>query len=221
MSLSEEEMKQLKKLLSKLDPEQAKKVGISPTLVETLNVPDIPQFWWNPNLQAFKMLLKKVEEKGETSDADLVRYLQSLNLASDTATTDNYGYTYTEAGIFINNDGKVSLSEIGKQIAKLCNAEPTLTTLEIVLFRGLQQQSAGYTYLDIVGRNPGIFREDLMKELEKIYGGNGRYYAGYYTRIFKQLRLVKRTSEHGKARYWLTVHEAWGEKNPDIPEDEE
>jgi hypothetical protein len=57
--------------------------------------------------------------------------------------------------------------------------------------------------------------------MENVYGGNGRYYAGYYTRVFKQLKLVRKTNEHGKARYWLTVGEAWGGKPPDILGNEE
>ncbi len=32
---------------------------------------------------------------------------------------------------------------------------------------------------------------------------------------------AKRTTEHGKARYWLTVGEAWGGKPPDTLENED
>jgi len=58
--------------------------------------------------------------------------------------------------------------------------------------------------------------------MQEVYSaGNSRYYVRYYTRIFKQLKLVKRTTEGGKARYWLTVSEAWELTPPDVPDDEE
>ena len=222
MSLNEQEIQQLKKLLSKLSPVQAQQVGVDPTIVENLKMPEVPSFQWNSNLVAFKAILRKLLKENALSETNLVKYLQSQGLVTESATVDNYGYVYPETGIFAMAKGMVTLTEVGKQIAELCTDSRELTPFEVVVFRGLQQQSAGYTYLSIIGSNPGIFREDLIKKMQGTYKpGNSRYYVGYYTRIFKQLKLVKRTTENGKARYWLTVPEAWELTPPDVPEDEE
>ena len=222
MSLNEQEIQQLKKLLSKLSPVQAQQVGVDPTIVENLKMPEVPSFQWNSNLVAFKTILRKLLKENVLSETNLVKYLQSQGLVTDSATVDNYGYVYSETGIFAIANGMATLTEVGKQIAELCTDSRELTSLEVVIFRGLQQQSAGYTYLSIIGSNPGIFREDLIKKMQDVYKpGNSRYYVGYYTRIFKQLKIVKRTTENGKARYWLTVPEAWELTPPDVPEDEE
>jgi hypothetical protein len=155
MSLNNEEMQQLKKLLNKLSPNQAQQVGLDPVWAElkhTLKVPEVPAFQWNSNLEAFKSILRKLLKEGAQTEASIVKYLQSQGLVTGSATVDNYGYVYVETGLFTLVNDKIILTDIGKRIAELCTDAPELTTLELVLFRGLQQQSAGYTYLSIVGR---------------------------------------------------------------------
>jgi hypothetical protein len=209
MSLTEDEREQLRRLLSKVPPQERKSL---------LTREEVPRFWWNSNLMAFKAVLKKVESSGEIPDEDLVKFLQSKGLLKESATTKNYGYTYNETGIFVVDDsGKVSLTVIGEELAKLFDNGTELRPIEVVVCRGLQQQAAGYAYLNIVGTNPGIHREELRQRMEELYGGTGRYYTGYYTRIFKQLKLIRRTTDQGKAKYWLTVPQAW---SGSVPEDE-
>lgn len=218
MSLTEEEKEQLEKLVGKMDSGEAKRFGLK-LATRTLNVPQIPAFHWNSNLKAFKAAMKITEKASRISDEDILKGLKSRGLVSPTARVDNYGYTYNETGIFIEDEGMVSLTEIGTQIAKLFNDEENLNIVETIICRGLQQQSAGYTYLSILAEKPGIFRQDVVAKMMSIFGRQGKYYAGYYTNIFSQLGLIEKSSEDGKARYWLTVPRAWSGKPPESPID--
>ncbi len=126
---------------------------------------------------------------------------------------------YNETGIFNVNakENKTSLTSVGKELAALFNDDhENLTNIEKLLCRGLQQQSAGYTYLHIVGQNPRILREELQKKLVELYGGKGRYYTGYYTRLFSQLELLLKKRKGRKMMYYLAVPEAWWQEPPDL-----
>jgi hypothetical protein len=148
-----------------------------------------------------------------TEAARLQCFGQDLSLADENARA----FIHVEAG------DKIALTEFGMELAKLCTAKPELSTVEVVLFRGLQQQSAGYTFLSVIGRTgkKGILREALLKQMEEVYGrGNGDYFTGYYITIYTQLKLIMKTTEDGKARFRLTVPEAWLTKPPSDSIDE-
>ena len=100
MILNEQEIQKLKRLLSKLSPGQAQQVGVDPTIVENLKMPEVPSFQWNSNLVAFKAILRKLLKENALSETNLVKYLQSQGLVTESATVVNYGYVYPETGIF-------------------------------------------------------------------------------------------------------------------------
>jgi hypothetical protein len=198
--LSEEEKKKLKELLAKAQPEELKVL-----MEEDM----IPRFEWNSNLTAFKILIRKVLKEPGIKDEKLVEYLKGRNKLTSKAKVDNYGYVFEETGLFRTTNGKVYLTEIGRKIAKEFNDDEDFTTFEIVVMRGLQVQGAGFTVLNIINMTRGILREDLMAKMEDLYGGKGRYFTGYFVRVFKQLKLIEKTTENGKAKYIPKFPVAW------------
>ena len=61
-----------------------------------------------------------------------------------------------------------------------------------------------------------MIREDLQERLVELYGGKGRYYTGYYTRIFDQLDLIRKKRKGRKMSYYLNVPEAWWQGTPEV-----
>ena len=155
---------------------------------------------------------------------ELKNHLRQLGYIQDESDKINYGIVYENTGIFIiDQDTKnASLTSVGKELAALFNEDHSeFTPLEMLILRGLQQQVAGYAYLNIVGQNPGISREELKSRLVELYGGKGRYYTGYYIRLFSQIGLIAKKREGRQMTYYLTVPESWTGEAPQIEEDEE
>jgi hypothetical protein len=199
--LSVEERQRLKELLAKAEPEELK------VLMEEEK---IPRFEWNSNLIAFKQVLRKVLHEPGIKDENLVKYLISRGLLTSNAKVDNYGYVFTETNLFrIENKNKIHLTEIGKTIAELFNDDEDFTTLETVIMRGLQVQGAGFTVLHLITMTGGIFREDLTNQMKGFYGGKGTYFAGYFVRLYKQLNLIEKITENGRAKYIPKYPVAW------------
>ena len=212
--LSEEEREKLKELLAKAEPEEIK------VLMEEEK---IPRFEWNSNLITFKQVLRKVLHEPGIKDENLVKYLIGRGLLTSNAKVENYGYVYTETNLFrIENKNKIHLTEIGKTIAGLFNDDEDFTTLETVIMRGLQVQGAGFTVLHLITMTKGIFREDLMNQMKGLYGGKGRYFAGYFVGVYKKLNLIEKITENGKAKYIPKYPVAWSNNRvPSTSEDDE
>lgn len=198
--LTEDERKKLKELLAKTGPEELRVL-----MKEDI----IPRFEWNSSLKTFKILLRKVLQEPGIKDEKLVEYLKGRNLLTSKAKVNNYGYVFEETGLFRTSNSNVYLTEIGKTIAESFNDDEDFTTFEILIMRGLQVQGAGFTVLNLINMTRGILREDLMAKMEELYGGKGRYFAGYFVRVFKQLRLIEKTNENGKAKYVPKFPVAW------------
>jgi hypothetical protein len=94
-------------------------------------------------------------------------------------------------------------------------------TIDRMMHFFIARAAAGYAYLNIVGQNPGISREELKSRLVELYGGKGRYYTGYYIRLFSQIGLIAKKREGRQMTYYLTVPESWTGEAPQIEEDEE
>jgi hypothetical protein len=198
--LTNEERKKLRELLAKTEPKELKAL-----MGENI----IPRFEWNSNLTAFKILLRKILKEPGIKDEDLVDYLKGRNLITNKAKVNNYGYVFEETGLFEINKNKIYLTEIGKTIAEKFNDNEDLTVFEILIMRGLQVQGAGFTVLNLVNMTRGILREELTKKMEELYGGKGKYFVGYFIRVFKQLKLIEKTNENGKAKYIPKFPVAW------------
>ncbi|WMT54115.1 hypothetical protein [Ferroplasma acidiphilum] len=215
-NLTEEEKQKLRELLAKTEPEELRNL---------MEEEKIPRFEWNSNLIAFKQVMRKVLQEPGIKDERLVKYLIDRGLLTKNANVDNYGYVYTETNLFrIENKNKIYLTNIGKTIAELFNDEEDLTILEIVIMRGLQVQGAGFTMLHLITMrgDTGVFREDLENKMKEYYGGKGTYFLGYYVRVFKQLNLIEKITENGKAKYIPKFPVAWSNnKVPSKPDDED
>jgi len=212
--LSEEEKQKLRELLAKAEPEELRNL---------MEEEKIPRFEWISNLITFKQVMRKVLHEPGIKDEVLVKYLIDRGLLTKNANVDNYGYVYTETNLFrIENKNKIYLTNIGKTIAELFNDEEDLTTLEIVIMRGLQVQGAGFTMLHLITVSGGIFREDLINKMKKYYGGKGKYFSDYFVGVFKQLNLIEKITENGKAKYIPKFPVAWSNnKVPSRPDDED
>lgn len=198
--LTEDERKKLKELLAKTEPEELKDLMEEDTL---------PRFEWNSNLTAFKLLMRKVLQEPGIKDEKLVEHLKGRNQLTTKAKADNYGYAFEETGLFRRSNNKIYLTEIGKKIAEEFNDDEKFTTFEIVIMRGLQAQGAGFTVLNLINMTRGILREELMEKMEQIYGRKGRYFVGYFVRVFTQLKLIEKVNENGKAKYIPKFPVAW------------
>lgn len=215
--MSREKVEQIKRLLKELSAEERE------AILKEVEEPAIPVFVWNSNLNGFKAALKYIESHGEVNLVALKNHLRRLGYVQDESEKFNYGIVYNETGIF-RVDPKssvVGLTSIGRELATLFNEDhENLTIIEKVLCRGLQQQSAGYTFLHIVGQNPRILREKLQEKLVELYGAKGKYYTGYCIRLFDQLDLIRKKREGRKMSYYLTVPEAWWQEPPKFEEEE-
>ncbi len=206
------DFKELRRLVSQLSEEERKK------LLEA-EEPPVPTFVWNSNPLAFKAAIRFVLGKGSTTRGEVRDYLRSLGLVKDPNNKCRFGILYTKTGVFYVNDARsegetckdlVGLTPLGKELAGLFDDDPTqMTPIETVVCRGLQQQSAGYLLLSIVGQSPGIQRDALWAKMVKEYGGKGRYYAGYYTTLLSRLGLVSTRRTGKKVGYYLAVPEGW------------
>jgi len=213
-ALSVEEKQKLRELLAKAGPEELR------VLMEEEK---IPRLEWNSNLIVFKQVMRKVLHEPGIKDEVLVKYLFDRGLLTSNATVDNYGYVYTETNLFrIENKNKIYLTNIGKAIAELFNDDEDFTALETVIMRGLQVQGAGFTMLHIIIMSGGIFRENLRNKMKEYYGKKGEYFAGYFVGIFKQLNLIEKITESGKAKYIPKFPVAWSNNRvPSRPADED
>ncbi len=191
----------------------------------------IPSFVWNSNPLAFKAALRYLLQNGDTRKGEVRDFLRKLELVVDRDNKCHIGIMYNRTGIFGVDDSRshgdpneeiVNLTPIGSELAALFDDNyEELTPLETVLCRGLQQQGAGYDVLHLIGSEPGIARDALIKHLEALHGGKGRYYAGYFVALLKKLQLVQAARKGRKVGYYLTVPAGWTEEAPEISENGE
>lgn len=215
--MSNEKIQRIRNLLRELSPEQRR------ALLTQVGEPSVPMFMWNSNLNGFKAALKYIEREGVVDLVELKNYLRDLGYVQDVSDRVNYGIVYEETGLFKidSRNNTTTLTSMGNDLAAFFNEDhKNLTIFEKLICRGLQQLSSGYTYLHIVGQNPGITRKELVNKLVQIYGGKGRYFAGYYTRLFNQLELIAKERKGREVTYCLTVPEIWGGEPPEMIDDE-
>jgi hypothetical protein len=217
-------IEQLKKLLRDLTPDERRALLASAEQ-------KIPAYVWNSNPLAFKAALKHVEKKKQVSRGEVRDFLRELKLVKDPLGKGRFGIMYNETGVFVVDSSKsggdlnrdmVSLTENGRKIARLFDTDyDRLSDIEMVISRGLQQQSGGYAFLHKVGQNPGIKRDELMKKMEKEFGGKGRYFTGYYITLFSRLGLIRRKRVRRAVVYYLAVPEGWTDEPPEIENEED
>lgn len=213
-NLTEEEKQRLRELLAKTEPEELRAL---------MEEEKIPRFEWNSNLIVFKQVMRKVLHEPGIKDEVLVKYLIDRGLLGNKANVDNYGYVYAETNLFrIESKNKIYLTNIGKTIAEHFNDNEDLTTLETIIMRGLQVQGAGFSVLHLITVSGGIFREVLINKMKEYYGEKGKYFSDYFVGVFKQLNLIDKITENGKAKYIPKFPVAWSNnKVPSKPDDED
>lgn len=208
----------LKRIVSQLSEDERRKLLEAPE-------PITPGFVWNSNPLGFKATLKYVGKKGKVTRLEIRDYLRSIKLVKDPRNKCRFGIVYNKTGIFFVEDSKsngdiskdtVILTPMGKELSKLFDENVTrLTPMETVICRGLQQQSAGYTFLSIVGQEPGIHREQLWKRMVTAHKGKGRYFAGYYAALFSRLGLLTTRRAGRWTKYFLRIPEGWVDEAPE------
>ncbi len=212
MPLTEEERNKLEELLKKVAPEELESTR------KKIQGEELPMLWWNQNIIAMKLLLRKVLVDPGISEEKLVEFLRSKNLVTSRADVHNYGYVYNETNLFVIDErtGEVTLTDIGKKIAEIMDDDEYLKPMETVIMRGLQVQGAGYTVLHLIALNRGIFRKDLVRQMRELYKGEGgNYYGDYYVGVFKDLKLIKSEIINREARYIPTFPTAWATEKKD------
>lgn len=213
------EVDELMARVDKLDPDE--RARLRALLDEPASV---PLAGWASDPLKTKAALRHLTAVGDCTRQELADHLNTIEELGGVSSMD-FGIVGRKSNDLFNVEKKgskaedvLSLTRAGEEVAAMFDDDMSgLTPAEKALYRGLHMYGHTVAFLGQLERHrnnenaheDGILKEDLVGDLEQIYGGKASPYVGYSGTLCERLDLIKRTRDGNKMRYKLTVPEEW------------